>query len=60
MAPSLDWEKLMKVDPDVLPNQERLAEKMLKTLSQVCDLSLAGCLHSFIYRCCLRFKVDYT
>ncbi|CAI9583381.1 unnamed protein product, partial [Staurois parvus] len=40
MAPALDWGKLMKVDPDVLPNQERLAEKMLKTLSQVTSTDL--------------------
>lgn len=32
----------MKVDPDVLPNQERLAEKMLKTLSQVTSTDLKG------------------
>ncbi|XP_077327508.1 centrosomal protein of 290 kDa [Lithobates pipiens] len=42
MAPALDWGKLMKVDPDVLPNQERLAEKMLKTLSQVTSTDLKG------------------
>nr|DBA31038.1 TPA: hypothetical protein GDO54_006953 [Pyxicephalus adspersus] len=42
MAPALDWGKLMKVDPDVLPNQERLAEKMLKTLSQVTSADVKG------------------
>ncbi|XP_069830230.1 centrosomal protein of 290 kDa isoform X2 [Dendropsophus ebraccatus] len=42
MAPTLDWGKLMKVDPDVLPNQERVAEKMLKTLSQVNSSDLKG------------------
>ncbi|XP_056430371.1 centrosomal protein of 290 kDa isoform X2 [Hyla sarda] len=42
MAPTLDWGKLMKVDPDVLSNQERLAEKMLKTLSQVNSSDLKG------------------
>ncbi|XP_072002625.1 centrosomal protein of 290 kDa isoform X2 [Engystomops pustulosus] len=42
MAPSLDWGKLMKVDPDALPTQERAAEKMLKTLSQVNSSDLDG------------------
>ncbi|XP_075712918.1 centrosomal protein of 290 kDa [Rhinoderma darwinii] len=42
MAPALDWGKLMKVDPDVLPNKERLAEKMLKSLSQVNSSELKG------------------
>ncbi|NXF97424.1 CE290 protein, partial [Eubucco bourcierii] len=35
MAPILDWKKLMKVDPDALPNQEKLAEKLLETMSKV-------------------------
>ncbi|NXG77619.1 CE290 protein, partial [Baryphthengus martii] len=35
MAPILDWKKLMKVDPDALPNQERLAERLLETMSKV-------------------------
>lgn len=35
MAPVLDWKKLMKVDPDALPNQEKLAEKLLDTMSKV-------------------------
>ncbi|KAM9311658.1 centrosomal protein of 290 kDa [Gastrophryne carolinensis] len=39
MAP-LDWGKLMKVDPDLLPTQERVAEKMLKTLSKVSSTDL--------------------
>ncbi|XP_075130641.1 centrosomal protein of 290 kDa [Leptodactylus fuscus] len=42
MAPALDWGKLMKVNPDVLPTQEKLAEKMLKTLSQVNSSDLNG------------------
>ncbi|XP_066447592.1 centrosomal protein of 290 kDa isoform X2 [Eleutherodactylus coqui] len=42
MAPTLDWGKLMKVDPDGLPARERLAEKMLKTLSQVNSSDLKG------------------
>ncbi|KAI1238994.1 hypothetical protein IHE44_0012092 [Lamprotornis superbus] len=29
MAPILDWKKLMKVDPDTLPRQEELADKLL-------------------------------
>ncbi|XP_054242737.1 centrosomal protein of 290 kDa [Indicator indicator] len=35
MAPILDWKKLMKVDPDALPNQEKLAKKLLETMSKV-------------------------
>ncbi|NXW59688.1 CE290 protein, partial [Eurystomus gularis] len=35
MAPILDWKKLMKVDPDALPNQESLAERLLETVSKV-------------------------
>ncbi|XP_068132936.1 centrosomal protein of 290 kDa isoform X2 [Hyperolius riggenbachi] len=42
MAPALDWGRLLKVDPDVLPDQERLAEKMLKTISQVRSTELKG------------------
>ncbi|XP_075065477.1 centrosomal protein of 290 kDa [Mixophyes fleayi] len=42
MAPALDWGKLMRVDPDILPNQEKLSEKMLKTLSQVTSTDLKG------------------
>ncbi|XP_053317885.1 centrosomal protein of 290 kDa [Spea bombifrons] len=40
MPPSLDWGKLVRVDPDELPSQERLAEKMLKSLSQVSSTDL--------------------
>ncbi|NXD33359.1 CE290 protein, partial [Copsychus sechellarum] len=29
MAPILDWKKLMKVDPDSLPRQEELADRLL-------------------------------
>ncbi|XP_063303199.1 centrosomal protein of 290 kDa isoform X2 [Pelobates fuscus] len=35
MPPAMDWEKLLRVDPDTLPGQERLADKMLKSVSQV-------------------------
>ncbi|KAM8973086.1 centrosomal protein of 290 kDa [Pelodytes ibericus] len=35
MPSPMDWGKLMKLDPDVLPSKEKVAEKMLKTLSQV-------------------------
>ncbi|NXN25676.1 CE290 protein, partial [Nycticryphes semicollaris] len=35
MAPILDWKKLMKVDPDALPRQEELADKLLETMSKV-------------------------
>ncbi|NWY08051.1 CE290 protein, partial [Nothoprocta ornata] len=35
MAPLLDWKKLMKVDPDALPHQEELADRMLETVSKV-------------------------
>ncbi|XP_062348044.1 centrosomal protein of 290 kDa isoform X5 [Cinclus cinclus] len=29
MAPILDWKKLMKVDPDTLPHEEELADRLL-------------------------------
>lgn len=35
MAPILDWKKLMRVDPDALPRQEELADRLLETLSKV-------------------------
>ncbi|NXC37868.1 CE290 protein, partial [Penelope pileata] len=35
MAPILDWKKLMRVDPDALPCQEELADRLLETLSKV-------------------------
>ncbi|NXA26418.1 CE290 protein, partial [Ibidorhyncha struthersii] len=35
MAPILDWKKLMKVDPDALPHQEELADRLLGTVSKV-------------------------
>ncbi|NXE98543.1 CE290 protein, partial [Menura novaehollandiae] len=35
MAPILDWKKLMKVDPDTLPRQEELADRLLRILSKV-------------------------
>ncbi|XP_027510014.1 centrosomal protein of 290 kDa isoform X5 [Corapipo altera] len=35
MAPILDWKKLLKVDPDSLPHQEELADRLLETMSKV-------------------------
>ncbi|XP_038636318.1 centrosomal protein of 290 kDa isoform X3 [Scyliorhinus canicula] len=35
MAPNLDWDKLMKVDPDSLPSREKLADKLLYSISKV-------------------------
>ncbi|NWS95428.1 CE290 protein, partial [Mionectes macconnelli] len=35
MAPILDWKKLMKVDPDSLPRQEELADRLLETMFKV-------------------------
>ncbi|XP_038029023.2 centrosomal protein of 290 kDa isoform X5 [Anas platyrhynchos] len=35
MAPILDWKKLMRVDPDALPSQEELADRLLETVSKV-------------------------
>ncbi|KAM9247903.1 centrosomal protein of 290 kDa [Leptosomus discolor] len=35
MAPILDWKKLMKVDPDTLPHQEKLADRLLEIVSKV-------------------------
>ncbi|XP_010560145.1 PREDICTED: centrosomal protein of 290 kDa [Haliaeetus leucocephalus] len=35
MAPILDWKKLMKVDPDALPHEEELAERLLESMSKV-------------------------
>ncbi|NXJ94726.1 CE290 protein, partial [Corythaixoides concolor] len=35
MAPILDWKKIMKVDPDALPRQEELADRLLETMSKV-------------------------
>ncbi|XP_078075740.1 centrosomal protein of 290 kDa isoform X3 [Mustelus asterias] len=35
MAPNLDWDKLMKVDPDSLPSREKLADKLLDSISKV-------------------------
>ncbi|XP_075604186.1 centrosomal protein of 290 kDa isoform X2 [Balearica regulorum gibbericeps] len=35
MAPILDWKKLMKVDPDALPHQEELADRLLENISKV-------------------------
>ncbi|MGH0155476.1 UNVERIFIED_CONTAM: hypothetical protein FKN15_031020 [Acipenser sinensis] len=35
MPPNLDWGQLMKVDPDALSGQERLADKLLLSLSKV-------------------------
>uniref|UniRef100_U3K7S6 Centrosomal protein 290 n=1 Tax=Ficedula albicollis TaxID=59894 RepID=U3K7S6_FICAL len=44
MAPILDWKKLMKVDPDTLPRQEELADRLLditfKMKTQEVELAL--------------------
>lgn len=37
MAPVLDWKKLMKVDPDTLPRQEELADKLLDIMIKVLE-----------------------
>ena len=59
MAPILDWKKLMKVDPDALPRQEELADRLLETMSKVLKgktehkgfviHSSLNCLWSFMY-----------
>ncbi|XP_063252438.1 centrosomal protein of 290 kDa isoform X2 [Prinia subflava] len=35
MAPILDWRKLMKVDPDTLPHQEELADRLLDIMFKI-------------------------
>uniref|UniRef100_A0A8V5FLR8 Uncharacterized protein n=1 Tax=Melopsittacus undulatus TaxID=13146 RepID=A0A8V5FLR8_MELUD len=35
MAQILEWKKLMKVDPDALPSQEELADRLLETMLKV-------------------------
>ncbi|NXQ33682.1 CE290 protein, partial [Alaudala cheleensis] len=35
MAPILDWKKLMKVDPDSLPHQEELADRLLDIMFKI-------------------------
>ncbi|NXB78260.1 CE290 protein, partial [Donacobius atricapilla] len=35
MAPILDWKKLMKVDPDTLPHQEELADRLLDIMFKI-------------------------
>ncbi|NXX75542.1 CE290 protein, partial [Urocolius indicus] len=40
MAPNLNWKKLMKVDPDALPHQEDLADRLLETMSKVDEKDL--------------------
>ncbi|NXS35581.1 CE290 protein, partial [Pomatostomus ruficeps] len=35
MAPIIDWKKLMKVDPDTLPRQEELADRLLDIMFKV-------------------------
>uniref|UniRef100_A0A8B9E6B8 Centrosomal protein 290 n=1 Tax=Anser cygnoides TaxID=8845 RepID=A0A8B9E6B8_ANSCY len=34
MAPILDWKKLMRVDPDALPGQEELADRLLEAVEK--------------------------
>ncbi|NWW04015.1 CE290 protein, partial [Oreocharis arfaki] len=40
MAPILDWKKLMKVDPDTLPRQEELADRLLGIMLKVAEKDL--------------------
>ncbi|NWH75873.1 CE290 protein, partial [Piaya cayana] len=40
MAPILDWKKLMKVDPDALPQQEEQVDRWLETVSEVDEKDL--------------------
>ncbi|XP_061310623.1 centrosomal protein of 290 kDa-like [Pezoporus flaviventris] len=40
MAQILDWKKLMKVDPDALPRQEELADRLLETVLKVDEKDL--------------------
>ncbi|XP_042190773.1 centrosomal protein of 290 kDa isoform X1 [Callorhinchus milii] len=35
MPPNLDWNKLMTVDPDSLPSRDKLADKLLDSISKV-------------------------
>jgi centrosomal protein CEP290 len=35
MPPNIKWKELIKVDPDDLPRQEELADKLLISLSKV-------------------------
>ncbi|KAM6290371.1 centrosomal protein of 290 kDa [Porphyrio hochstetteri] len=35
MAPRLDWKKLMKLDLDALPQEDKVAHKLLETISKV-------------------------
>ncbi|XP_030312204.1 centrosomal protein of 290 kDa [Calypte anna] len=35
MAPILDWKNLIKVDPEALPRQEELADRLLETISRI-------------------------
>ncbi|XP_009960120.1 PREDICTED: centrosomal protein of 290 kDa-like, partial [Leptosomus discolor] len=64
MAPILDWKKLMKVDPDTLPHQEKLADRLLEIVSKVDgkDLkteTLEQLIHLFkITQTLLRMKVQ--
>lgn len=37
MAPILNWKKLMEVDPDTLPRQEELADRLLNNLFKVLE-----------------------
>ncbi|XP_025035933.2 centrosomal protein of 290 kDa isoform X4 [Pelodiscus sinensis] len=42
MPPNLDWKKLMRIDADVLPRQEELADSLLETVSKVEGNDLKG------------------
>lgn len=37
MAPILNWKKLMKVDPETLPHQEELADRLLDIMFKVLE-----------------------
>ncbi|NXM75645.1 CE290 protein, partial [Serilophus lunatus] len=64
MAPILDWKKLMKVDPDTLPRQEELADRLLETMSKVDGKDLKTetaekLIHLFkITQCLLKMKTQ--
>lgn len=52
MAQILDWKKLMKVDPDALPRQEELADRLLETMLKVLKRKTEHrgfVMHSYLY-----------
>uniref|UniRef100_A0A4W3IQE0 Centrosomal protein 290 n=1 Tax=Callorhinchus milii TaxID=7868 RepID=A0A4W3IQE0_CALMI len=46
MPPNLDWNKLMTVDPDSLPSRDKLADKLLDSISKVFHIYLFQFSHS--------------